>query len=160
MGSTGLVVGLDFSDGMLRVAAGHEPGPAYVRGDALRVPFADGAFDAVTVAFGLRNFADPERGLREMAGVLRPGGRALVLEFVRPRQGPVGAAYRAYLRHCLPRIGGLVSGQPRAYQYLSHTVDSYHAPEELLALAGRAGWREPRIELLTLGTVGLLTGLR
>lgn len=154
----GLVVGLDFSGEMLRVAAAEAAGPGYVRGDGLRLPFRDGAFDGVTVAFGLRNFADPQRGLREMRRVLRPGGRAVVLEFVRPKPGPVGAAYRAYLVHGLPRVGGLVSGDPAAYRYLSQTVDSYRTPEELVALAGGAGWREPRIELLTLGTVGLLTG--
>jgi len=160
VGSTGLVAGVDFSAGMLRIAREHAAGPRYIRGDALRLPFADGAFDAVAVAFGLRNFADPERGLREMARVLRTGGKALVLEFVRPRPGLVGDVYRAYLRQGLPRIGGLVSGQPRAYRYLSDTVDSYRAPEQLLDLADRAGWRDPRIELFTLGTVGLLTGYR
>jgi demethylmenaquinone methyltransferase / 2-methoxy-6-polyprenyl-1,4-benzoquinol methylase len=154
----GLVAGLDFSGQMLRVAAAEEPGPCYVRGDGLRLPFRDGAFDAVTVAFGLRNFVDPERGLREMRRVLRPGGRAVVLEFVRPRPGPIGAAYRAYLVHGLPRVGGLVSGDASAYRYLSQTVDDYRAPEELVSLAAGAGWRGPRIELLTLGTVGLLTG--
>jgi demethylmenaquinone methyltransferase / 2-methoxy-6-polyprenyl-1,4-benzoquinol methylase len=154
----GLVVGLDFSATMLHVASTHEPGPRYVRGDGLRLPFPDASFDAVTVAFGLRNFADPEGGLAEMRRVLRPGGRAVVLEFVRPGQGPLGSAYRAYLVHVLPRVGGWISGEPRAYRYLSDTVDSYRTPEELVELAGRAGWREARIELLTLGTVGLLSG--
>jgi demethylmenaquinone methyltransferase/2-methoxy-6-polyprenyl-1,4-benzoquinol methylase len=160
MGSAGLVVGLDFSAGMLRVASSQRSGSPYVRADALCLPFADGVFDAATVAFGLRNFTDPEHGLREMARVLKPGGRALVLEFVRPQPGVAGGVYRAYLRHGLPRIGGLVSGQPQAYRYLSDTVDSYRSPEQLLSLAARAGWRETRIELLTLGTVGLLSGLR
>lgn len=154
----GLVVGLDFSAEMLRVAAAGPPGPAYARGDGLLLPFPDGAFDAVTVAFGLRNYADPERGLCEMRRVLRPGGRAVVLEFVRPGPGPLGAAYRAYLVHGLPRLGGWVSGDRAAYRYLSETVDAYRTPEELVTMAGRAGWREPRIELLTLGTVGLLSG--
>lgn len=156
----GVVVGLDFSSGMLQVAAEHARGPHYVRGDGLSLPFPDGVFDAVTVAFGLRNFADPEQGLREMGRVLRPGGRALVLEFVRPRPGPIGALYRAYLRHGLPRVGGLISGEPQAYRYLSDTVDSYRTPEELVQLATRAGWRTPSIKLLTLGTVGLLAGQR
>ena len=154
----GLVVGLDFSAGMLRVAASAEAASRYVRGDGLRLPFPDATFDAVTVAFGLRNFAEPERGLAEMRRVLRPGGRAVVLEFVRPAPGPLGGAYRAYLRHVLPRVGGWISGQPRAYRYLSDTVDAYRSPEELVELASRAGWRDPRIELLTLGTVGLLVG--
>jgi demethylmenaquinone methyltransferase / 2-methoxy-6-polyprenyl-1,4-benzoquinol methylase len=156
----GLVVGLDFSERMLRVAAERAPGPRYVRGDGLRLPFADETFDAVTVAFGLRNFADPAVGLGEMRRVLRPGGTALVLEFVRPGLGPAGRAYRAYLRHGLPRLGGWISGQPSAYRYLSDTVDAYHAPEDLVGLAERAGWRDPRIRLLTLGTVGLLRGVR
>jgi demethylmenaquinone methyltransferase/2-methoxy-6-polyprenyl-1,4-benzoquinol methylase len=154
----GTVVGLDFSARMLGVAAREAPEARYVRGDGLRLPFPDATFDAVTVAFGLRNFADPERGLAEMRRVLRPGGRAVVLEFVRPGPGPVGAAYRAYLVHVLPRIGGWISGEPRAYRYLSDTVDSYRSPAELVELARRAGWREPRIELLTLGTVGVLSG--
>lgn len=156
----GLVVGLDFSAGMLRVAAEAAPGPLYVRGDGLRLPFADATFDAVTVAFGLRNFADPGLGLSEMRRVLRPGGRALVLEFVRPRPGPVGGLYRFYLRHGLPRIGGLVSGEPEAYRYLSDTVDSYRTPAELIQLANAAGWADASIELLTMGTVGLLSGRR
>jgi demethylmenaquinone methyltransferase/2-methoxy-6-polyprenyl-1,4-benzoquinol methylase len=160
LAARGLVVGLDFSARMLQVAGAEVPGPRYVRGDGLRLPFADGAFDAVTVAFGLRNFADPERGLCEMRRVLRPGGRAVVLEFVRPRPGPIGTAYRSYLVHVLPRVGALVSGDGGAYRYLSQTVDEYRTPEQLVALASRAGWREARIDLLTLGTVGVLVGVR
>ena len=156
----GLVVGLDFSLRMLEVAAEVAPGARYVRADALRLPFPEGSFEAVTMAFGLRNLTDAEAGLAEMLRVLRPGGRAVVLEFVRPAPGPVGRVYRAYLRHLLPRVGGWISGDRQAYRYLSDTVDAYLSPEELVALAGAAGWREPRIELLTLGTVGLLTGRR
>ena len=156
----GRVTGLDFSARMLEVAAAHAPGPDYVRGDALALPFPDASFDAATIAFGLRNLADPERGLAEMRRVLKPGGRAVVLEFIRPRPTLPGRVYRAYLAHGLPRIGGLVSGQPRAYRYLSETIDSYRTPEELLALARGAGWGEPGIRTLTLGTVGILAGER
>lgn len=155
----GRVVGLDFSREMLRIAVRDQPSLDFVRGDALRLPFPDGTFDAVTIAFGLRNLADPAGGLREMLRILRRGGRAVVLEFVRPPSGPVGATYRAYLRHLLPRIGGLVSGDAAAYRYLSSTVDSYHRPEELVALARAAGWGEPVYRGLMLGTVGLLSGV-
>jgi len=158
--TSGLVLGLDFSRQMLQVAAREEPGPLYVRGDGLNLPFPDCVFDAVTVAFGLRNFAYPERGLVEMRRVLRPGGRAAVLEFVRPQRGPIGAAYRSYLAHVLPRVGGWISGDMKAYRYLSDTVEAYRTPEELVDLARQAGWRDTGVELLTMGTVGLLTGKR
>lgn len=157
-GPEGEVVGLDFSAAMLGVAARRARGPRYVQGDALNLPFEDGEFDAATIAFGLRNLADPQRGLEEMRRVLRPGGRLVVLEFVRPHPGLLGGAYRAYLKHGLPRIGGALSGQPQAYRYLSDTVDSYRTEAQLLELASRAGWRNPRLDPLTLGTVGLLTG--
>ena len=153
-------IGLDFSARMLAEAhkAHHEL--AFVQGDALQLPFADGIFDATTIAFGLRNLADPVRGLREMLRVLKPGGRAIVLEFVRPPPGPVGLAYRAYLRTILPAVGGALSGEPQAYRYLSDTVDSYRTPAELIELAEAAGWREPHCRSLNLGTVGLLAGQR
>jgi demethylmenaquinone methyltransferase / 2-methoxy-6-polyprenyl-1,4-benzoquinol methylase len=156
------VVGLDFSREMLRVAATEisSASLSLVRGDALALPFPDAAFDGATIAFGLRNLADPVGGLREMLRVIRPGGCAVVLEFVRPARGFVGGTYRFYLRHLLPRIGGVVSGDGAAYRYLSSTVDSYHTPEELLSLARSAGWVEPSFRGLNLGTVGLVVGSR
>ena len=153
------VVGLDFSREMLLIARREQPEVLLMRGDALHLPFPDGTFDAVTIAFGLRNLADPVGGLQEMRRVLRPGGRGVVLEFVRPPRGPIGITYRAYLRHLLPRIGGAVSGDAAAYRYLSSTVDSYHRPQELVELARQAGWREPGYSALMLGTVGLVSGL-
>lgn len=159
-GPKGRVVGLDFSPQMLEVARRDHPGIDFSEGDALNLPFEDGGFDASTIAFGLRNLSDPVRGMREMLRVIRPGGRAVVLEFVRPPRGPVGTAYRLYLRALLPAIGGALSGQPRAYQYLSDTVDSYRTPDELRAMANAAGWSLVSYKSLAAGTVGILSGER
>jgi demethylmenaquinone methyltransferase/2-methoxy-6-polyprenyl-1,4-benzoquinol methylase len=156
-GPSGRVVGLDFSAQMLEVARRDHPGIEFVEGDALNLPFDDGSFDASTIAFGLRNLADPVRGLREMLRVVRR--KAVVLEFVRPPQGPVGTAYRLYLKTLLPAIGGAISGQPSAYRYLSDTVDSYRTPDELRAMAAAAGWGDVRFEALAMGAVGVLSGV-
>jgi demethylmenaquinone methyltransferase/2-methoxy-6-polyprenyl-1,4-benzoquinol methylase len=157
-GPGGHVVGLDFSPEMLVVARRDHPGIEFTEGDALNLPFDAATFDATTIAFGLRNLTDPVRGLREMARVLKPGGVAVVLEFVRPPRGPVGSAYRLYLRTLLPAIGGALSGQPSAYRYLSDTVDSYRTPEELIDMARDAGWSSPSITGLAMGTVAIVTG--
>jgi demethylmenaquinone methyltransferase/2-methoxy-6-polyprenyl-1,4-benzoquinol methylase len=159
-GDGGRVVGLDFSSQMLEVARRDHPGIEFLEGDALKLPFEDGRFDASTIAFGLRNLAEPVKGLREMLRVVKPGGKAVVLEFVRPAENVVGTAYRIYLRTLLPAIGGIVSGQPAAYRYLSDTVDSYRTPEELRAMAAAAGWSGVRFEPLALGTVGILSGVK
>jgi len=155
-GPHGRVVGLDFSPEMLVVARRDHPGIEFMEGDALSLPFGDGAFDVATIAFGLRNLADPVRGLREMARVVTR--RAVVLEFVKPPRGPVGGAYRLYLRTLLPAVGGAISGQGSAYRYLSDTVDSYRTPDELRAMARDAGWSDVRFIPLAAGTVGILSG--
>src|SRR5260221_10611987 len=133
-GANARVVGLDFSPEMIAIARSHHRGIEFMEGDALRLPFEDASFDAATIAFGLRNLSDPVRGLREMLRMVRPGGRAVVLEFLKPPRGAVGSAYRLYLRSVLPVVGGALSGAPSAYRYLSDTVDSYRTPEELRAL--------------------------
>jgi demethylmenaquinone methyltransferase / 2-methoxy-6-polyprenyl-1,4-benzoquinol methylase len=151
----GRVVGLDFSVRMLEIARREHPGIEFLQGDALSLPFEDGSFDAATIAFGLRNLADPVGGLREMARVAR---RAVVLEFVRPPRGVVGGAYRVYLRTLLPAVGGAISGDAAAYRYLSDTVDSYRTPGELGDMAMQAGWSKVRFDPLALGTVGIVSG--
>jgi demethylmenaquinone methyltransferase/2-methoxy-6-polyprenyl-1,4-benzoquinol methylase len=155
-GERGHVVGLDFSPEMLAVARREHPGIEFMEGDALKLPFGDRSFDVATIAFGLRNLADPVRGLHEMARVV--SRRAVVLEFVKPPRGPVGGAYRLYLRTLLPAVGGALSGQPSAYRNLSDTVDSYRTPEELLQMAAEAGWSDVRFIPLAAGTVGILSG--
>ena len=157
-GPTGRVVGLDFSPEMLAIARRQHPAIEFIEGDAQNLPFEDGSFDAVTIAFGLRNLADPVRGLREMRRVLKPSGKAVVLEFVKPPKGPIGSAYRIYLRTVLPVIGGALSGDRSAYRYLSDTVDSYRTPEELKKMAGAADWQVVRFAPLAAGTVGIVSG--
>jgi demethylmenaquinone methyltransferase / 2-methoxy-6-polyprenyl-1,4-benzoquinol methylase len=159
-GPGGRVVGLDFSPQMLEVARREHPGVEFIEGDALNLPFDDSTFDASTIAFGLRNLAEPVRGMREMLRVLKPAGRAVVLEFVRPPRGPVGGAYRLYLRALLPAIGGVISGDPPAYRYLSDTVDSYRTPGQLGDMAMAAGWSDVKFQGLAMGTVGVLSGSR
>jgi len=159
-GPRGRVVGLDFSPLMLEIARRDHAGIEFLEGDALSLPFDDGSFDAATIAFGLRNLSNPARGLREMLRVVKPGGRPVVLEFVRPPKNLIGSAYRLYLRTLLPAIGGAISGQPTAYRYLSDTVDSYRTPDELRAMADAAGWQHVRFQPLAMSTVGVLVGER
>ena len=162
--ATTTIVGADFCQPMLDQAeakkraagAGAFPNVAFCHADALNLPFADASFDAVTIAFGLRNLAEPIVGLREMRRVVRR--RAVVLEFVRPPEGVIGGVYRLYLRTLLPALGGAISGQPAAYRYLSDTVDAYRTPEELLAMAKQAGYSDVRIQLLAMGTVAIVSG--
>ena len=159
VGPGGRVVGLDFSEQMLAVARTAHPLIEWVQGDATSLPFEDSSFDAATTAFGLRNLAYPKKGLAEMRRVVRPHGRLVVLEFLRPPHGLVGRTYELYLRHALPRLGGWVAGDREAYRYLSDTVDSYLTGEQLLELADGAGWQRPQLWRLNLGTVALMRGV-
>lgn len=128
------VVGVDFTAEMLRLARKKRPSdvhaPLFVHGDALRLPLADASADVCTVAFGIRNVADPAAMLSEMRRVLRPGGLALVLEFGVPRGAVLSRVYRAYFTRCLPTVGGLVSRDRGAYEYLPRTVLAWPAPPE------------------------------
>lgn len=161
------VIGTDFAHPMLvraREKAGrmnrrHSPG-AYAEADALTLPFADGSFDLVTVAFGFRNLANYERGLGEMCRVLRPGGELGILEFAEPRGTLLGPLYRFYFTKIIPRLGGAISGSPSAYSYLPSSVAEFPQPEELAALISRAGFRDVRYELWTIGSVALHTARR
>ena len=126
-------------------------------GDAEELPVAGARFDAVTVAFGIRNVGDPRAALREMARVLRPGGRAAVLEFSTPR-GALGAAYRLYSAHVLPRIGGWISGDPDAYAYLPESIARFPAPAQFGALMTEAGFARVHWRPLTGGIAHLYIG--
>ena len=157
VGRGGRAVGIDFSERMLAIARARHPAMEWVQGDAASLPFEGSSFDAATNAFGLRNLAHPGEGLREMERVVRPGGRMVILEFLRPPRGLAGRTYELYLRRALPRIGGWAAGDRNAYRYLSDTIDTYMTGEQLLELAEAAGWRRPRLRRLTAGTVGLIS---
>lgn len=158
------VVGLDFAEPMLELArqkaARHELEIELVRGDAQALPFADGSFDAVTVAYGLRNFADRRLGLREMHRVLRPGGRLVVLEFPPPPKSLFGRAFRIYLLNVIPALAGRLSGQPEAYRYLGRSVLDFPAPEALAAMMRAVGFCRVGARLQTFGASALHRGDR
>lgn len=132
VGPTGSVVGVDFTPEMLDMArakaAAKGQDVGFQAGDALALPLADHAFDAATIAFGIRNVDDPPKCIQEMHRVVRPGGRVVVLEFGQPT-GPFGACYRAYSKHVMPRIGGMITGDRSAYEYLPRTAADFPAGE-------------------------------
>ena len=146
-------VAADFSLGMLR-AGSHRRVPK-VGADALALPFADEAFDAVTISFGLRNVADAELALRELARVTRPGGRLVVCEFSRPTWVPFRTVYTEYLMRALPAVARRVSSSPDAYVYLAESIRAWPSQAELAARIRAAGWTSVRWRDLTGGIVAL-----
>lgn len=157
------VVGADFCHPMLQRACRkrRDSQPAFVEADAMRLPFPDDSFQIVSVAFGLRNCADTDRGLAEMTRVCQRGGRVVVLEFSMPRRQPMRAIYGWYFRHILPRIGQLVSGsRTNAYNYLPRSVGEFPAGDALLARMAAAGLRETTCQQLTLGVACLYMGTK
>jgi demethylmenaquinone methyltransferase / 2-methoxy-6-polyprenyl-1,4-benzoquinol methylase len=161
-GFRGTVLCADFAEPMLRVGLAKAAGlPARpVVADALRLPLADGAAAGAIVGFGVRNFDDLERGLRELTRVLAPGARLVVLECSEPPFAPVRAAYHLYFRRVLPIIGRLVSGHPTAYQYLPASVASFPRADQLAAHLSAAGLRDVGYRHLALGTAAIHWGAR
>ena len=157
-------VACDFSLGMLQ--AGHAKigaGPqgsgqgrlGWVAGDALRLPFRDGAFDAVTISFGLRNVADTGAALAELRRVTRPGGRLVVCEFSTITIAPADMLYRRYLLHVLPAIARRTARNPEAYEYLAESIVDWPAQRELAGLIKAAGWSAVKWRDLSLGAVAV-----
>jgi demethylmenaquinone methyltransferase / 2-methoxy-6-polyprenyl-1,4-benzoquinol methylase len=153
-------VGADFSLGMLRVGRESRPVLPLVAGDALALPFGDGAFDAVTISFGLRNIVDLGRALREMARVVRPGGRLVVCEFSHPVSAPFRAVYLRYLMGALPPIARRVASNPDAYVYLAESIRAWPDQRALAERIGAAGWSKVAWRNLTGGIVALHRGTR
>jgi demethylmenaquinone methyltransferase/2-methoxy-6-polyprenyl-1,4-benzoquinol methylase len=146
-------VAADFSLGMLQTGS-HRQVPK-VAADAMRLPFADDSFDAVTVSFGIRNFHDPEAALREMARVVRPGGRVVVCEVSTPTFRPFRFVYKRYLLWILPFISRFVSSNPEAYKYLAESMRTWPDQREFGEIVARAGWEDVAWMNLTGGLVAL-----
>ena len=146
-------VAADFSLGMLRAGAGRDV--PKVAGDAMKLPFADASFDAATISFGLRNVQDTAAGLREMARVVKPGGRLAVVEFSTPVFPPFRALYMNYLMRALPKIATSVSSNPDAYAYLAESIRDWPDQETLSEHLSEVGWQEVRYRNLTGGIVAL-----
>jgi demethylmenaquinone methyltransferase/2-methoxy-6-polyprenyl-1,4-benzoquinol methylase len=149
------VVPTDFSLGMLQVGKQARPHLPFTAGDATKLPFADGVFDAVTISFGLRNIVDPLAGLREMRRVTRPGGRLVVCEFSHPTWAPFRTLYVEYLMRVLPPIARAVSSSPDAYVYLAESIRAWPDQPALAELIGEAGWQRPEWRNLSGGIVAL-----
>jgi demethylmenaquinone methyltransferase / 2-methoxy-6-polyprenyl-1,4-benzoquinol methylase len=166
------VVGADFAHPMLTrakektasartaAASGGLAAMRFFEADALQLPFGDCSFDLVTTAFGFRNLANYEAGLREIRRVVKPGGTLAILEFAEPPAGLLGNIYRWYFRKILPRAGGLLSGDLSAYAYLPASVSRFFGPAELASLMKSVGYAEVDFHIWTLGAVTLHTAVR
>jgi demethylmenaquinone methyltransferase / 2-methoxy-6-polyprenyl-1,4-benzoquinol methylase len=153
------ILGADFSHAMLERAHQKSVGTSlrWIEADALRLPFPDANFDLVTSAFGFRNLADYDAGLREIARLLQPGGECGILDFGEPR-GLIGAAYRIYFKRVLPRIGTMISGVRGPYAYLPASVERFPTSDEILERMRRCGFRQASWTPFTFGIAGLYRG--
>jgi demethylmenaquinone methyltransferase/2-methoxy-6-polyprenyl-1,4-benzoquinol methylase len=162
------VVGFDFSENMLDVARrraalgngnGSAPTPpvglSFRQGNALDMPFDDNSFDAVTIAFGLRNMADYRRCIEEMARVLRPGGSLLCLEASYPTARLIRPAFRLYFRHVMPAMGALITGRPAEYRWLNDSTEAFLSKPELAKLMAQCGLIDVRYRNFALGAAAL-----
>jgi demethylmenaquinone methyltransferase / 2-methoxy-6-polyprenyl-1,4-benzoquinol methylase len=153
------ILGADFSHAMLQRASGKSASTSlrWVEADALHLPFPDGMFDLVTTAFGFRNLANYDVGLREIMRILRPGGECGILDFAEPR-GAMGSLYRIYFKRVLPAIGTLISGVKGPYAYLPESVARFPEPDEMLQRMRQTGFREASWSPYTFGIAGLYRG--
>ena len=160
------VIGVDFAAEMLRLglnkvrAGSLDSRIRLVRGDAARIPVADATCDAATIGFGIRNVAEPERALAEIARVLKPGGRLAILEFGQPRIPGIRTLYSWYFRYLLPLVGRLVSKHQSAYSYLPASVGTFPPPAEFAKILAATGFSHVRAVPLTFGIVYLFTAQR
>lgn len=158
------VLGMDLSKGMVSIGEtkvkdkGLDNVINFQIGDACNIPLEDNSFDVVTISFGIRNFPDPKKSLREILRVLKPGGRLLILEFGMPKNFLVNAVYTFYFRYLLPFVGNLVSGHGDAYTYLNKTVEDFAYGQDFADWMKEAGFNNVKFEELTFGISNLYRG--
>lgn len=160
------VTGADISEGMMALVM-EKAGKAGVKdridlqvADGEALPYEDGAFDRVTCAFGIRNFEHKEKGLAEFRRVLKPGGKAVILELSVPQNRVIRWVYDLYFLHILPWVGGSISGDKAAYKYLPASVHNFPAPNDFCAMMEAAGFRSVRCKTFTLGLCRMFVGER
>ncbi|MFT4737236.1 MAG: demethylmenaquinone methyltransferase/2-methoxy-6-polyprenyl-1,4-benzoquinol methylase [Cyclobacteriaceae bacterium] len=160
------VIGVDISEGMLdmgrkKLIKKGLSGKIELRsGDSEQLPFDDNMFDAIIVAFGVRNFENLEKGLADIHRVLKPGGKAVVLEFSKPRTFPFKQIYQFYFNWILPKIGKLVSNDNAAYQYLPESVKAFPDGEDFTSILDKIGYQQTTCKTLTLGISSIYTGIK
>jgi demethylmenaquinone methyltransferase/2-methoxy-6-polyprenyl-1,4-benzoquinol methylase len=159
-GFAGRVVGADFVRRMLALGRAKADGLEPVAADALALPFAGASFSGLVIGFGVRNLVDVRAGLAEMARVLRPGARLVILEFSLPARWPIRPLYRFYFSRIVPRIGRVVSKHTSAYSYLPNSVDAFPSPDGLARHLRAVGFREVCYERLTFGIATIHVGTR
>lgn len=161
VGPEGRVIGTDFVPEMLDLARKKAPGIEFQTADVTRLPFPDSSFDLSSISFGIRNVGDPSKGLSEMARVVRPGGRVMVLEFGQPRSRLFGALYDFYRKLVLPRVGGMVTGEQKAYEYLERSAGKFPSGADFVSLMQRSGdFESIDFVPLTFGIAYLYRGVR
>ncbi len=160
------IVGVDISARMLEIGkqkivkAGVQEVITLQEGDSEQLDFADMSFDAATVAFGVRNFENVNKGLSEMARVLKPGGQAVILEFAQPERFPVRQLYNFYFNRVLPFLGRVISGNPHAYSYLPRSVGEFPYGDGFLEIMRHAGFSDTKYISLSFGIAAIYTGIR
>ncbi len=160
------IIGIDISEGMLDQGRkkmkikGHAHIIDMINGDSENLPFEENKFDAVVVAFGVRNFENLARGLAEMRRVLRPGGKAVILEFSKPRSFPFKQLYYFYFRYMLPTVGRWISKDPAAYTYLPESVQAFPDGNDFTGIMDRIGFKDTTCKPLTFGISSLYTGIK
>lgn len=160
------IFGIDISEGMLEIGRKKMKERnltskiELLKGDSENIPFEENKFDAVTVAFGVRNFENLEKGLREIFRVLKPGGKLVVLEFSRPKAFPMKQAYNVYFKAILPKIGRMISSDKSAYTYLPESVEAFPDGEDFLRILENVGFKQTQCKALTFGISSIYSGAK